>query len=386
MSAEDSFDIELDIDDIKEKLQNNDFAAAVAKIQSYLKKQNEIALNIGVAGECGSGKSTFVNAIRGLANSAEGAAPTNCVETTMEVKFYPHPNYPNIIFWDLPGDGTTKFPAHKYLKHVGFERFDFFIIISADRFRENDVKLALEIKRMQKKFYFVRSKIDHNLRDEEDDQSKCFMYLKQQGFESPQVFLVSSFELQKHDFSLLYETLEKELPEHKRHALLLAMPNINLEIIEKKKEAFQANIKYVSMLSGGAAAVPVPGLSTTVDVALMVCHVTRYVFGFGLDLASLKRLSNTSDVPLEALLDVIISPLAAKEITVDLVMKLLSQTASTVVCMAAEELSRFIPFLGIPLSMSFSVATTYRGLKMFLNMLADDAQRVRTSLETETLF
>uniref|UniRef100_A0A3Q1IB87 IRG-type G domain-containing protein n=1 Tax=Anabas testudineus TaxID=64144 RepID=A0A3Q1IB87_ANATE len=340
---------------------------------------NEIALNIGVAGECGSGKSTFVNAIRGLANSAEGAAPTNCVETTMEVKFYPHPNYPNIIFWDLPGDGTTKFPAHKYLKHVGFERFDFFIIISADRFRENDVKLALEIKRMQKKFYFVRSKIDHNLRDEEDDQrirENCCHNLKQQGFESPQVFLVSSFELQKHDFSLLYETLEKELPEHKRHALLLAMPNINLEIIEKKKEAFQANIKYVSMLSGGAAAVPVPGLSTTVDVALMVCHVTRYVFGFGLDLASLKRLSNTSDVPLEALLDVIISPLAAKEITVDLVMKLLSQTASTVVCMAAEELSRFIPFLGIPLSMSFSVATTYRGLKMFLNMLADDAQRV----------
>uniref|UniRef100_A0A3Q1IBA2 IRG-type G domain-containing protein n=1 Tax=Anabas testudineus TaxID=64144 RepID=A0A3Q1IBA2_ANATE len=245
--------------DSENRLQNNDFAAAVAKIQSYLKKQNEIALNIGVAGECGSGKSTFVNAIRGLANSAEGAAPTNCVETTMEVKFYPHPNYPNIIFWDLPGDGTTKFPAHKYLKHVGFERFDFFIIISADRFRENDVKLALEIKRMQKKFYFVRSKIDHNLRDEEDDQR--FRVQQRKDSYEDQGKLLSYFELQKHDFSLLYETLEKELPEHKRHALLLAMPNINLEIIEKKKEAFQANIKYVSMLSGGAAAVPVPGFN-----------------------------------------------------------------------------------------------------------------------------
>ncbi|GLD46715.1 interferon-inducible GTPase 5-like isoform X1 [Lates japonicus] len=46
--------------------------------------------------------------------------------------------------------------------------FDFIII--SDNFRENDVKLAKEIQKMEKKFYFVRSKIDHNLRDAERSQ------------------------------------------------------------------------------------------------------------------------------------------------------------------------------------------------------------------------
>ena len=83
---------------------------------------------------------------------------------------YAHPNYPNVTLWDLPGVGTTKFPADQYLNHVGFETFDFFIIISATRFTENDVKLAREIQRMGKKFYFVRSKIDSDLYNERRSQ------------------------------------------------------------------------------------------------------------------------------------------------------------------------------------------------------------------------
>ncbi|KAK2899282.1 hypothetical protein Q8A73_012411 [Channa argus] len=114
--------------------------------------------------------------------------------------------------------------------------------------------------------------------------------LEQQRIESPQVFLLSSFELQKHDFLLLHKTLERELPEHKRYALLMAMPSINLEIIKKKKEAFQAEIKYYATLSAAVAGVPVPGLSVSVDTVLLVGVVTRYVVGFGLDIPSLQRL------------------------------------------------------------------------------------------------
>ncbi|KAM9341238.1 interferon-gamma-inducible GTPase 10-like [Symphorus nematophorus] len=185
-------------------------------------------LNIAITGESGSGKSTFVNAFRGIDDMDERAAPTGCLETTMEVKDYPHPNYPRVILWDLPGIGTTNFPARKYLQHVGFKRFDFFIIISDTRFRENDVKLALEIQKMGKKFYFVRSKIDNDLRAEErrrgfdaektlaQIRENCIQGLRSQGFNSPQVFLLSSFELHLYDFCLLHETLERELPELKR--------------------------------------------------------------------------------------------------------------------------------------------------------------------------
>ncbi|CAF91824.1 unnamed protein product, partial [Tetraodon nigroviridis] len=135
------------IAEIKEALKNNNQALAAAKIKELLDNQSNIPLNIGITGETGSGKSSFVNAFRGVDHKDEKeAAPTEVVETTADVKEYPHPDYPNVSLWDLPGIGTTKFQADKYLKLVGFEKFDFFIIISDARFRENDVKLAKKIK------------------------------------------------------------------------------------------------------------------------------------------------------------------------------------------------------------------------------------------------
>uniref|UniRef100_A0A671U6F4 T-cell-specific guanine nucleotide triphosphate-binding protein 1-like n=1 Tax=Sparus aurata TaxID=8175 RepID=A0A671U6F4_SPAAU len=376
-------------EEIKEALQNNNQALAIEKIQERLDKENNTPLKIAITGESGSGKSTFVNAFRGIDNSAEGAAPTGATETTSVVTPYPHPKYPNVTLWDLPGVGTTKFPADQYLKHVGFEKFDFFIIISATRFTENDVKLAQEIQRMKKKFYFVRSKIDSDLynerrskrefsetRTKERIKDNCIQGLQEQGIQSPQVFLVSSFELRLHDFSLLTETLERELPEHKRNALLFAMPNISQQIINKKKEAFQAKIKWYASLSAVGAAVPVPGLSIAVDAPLLAGVVTQYVFGFGLDRPSLKRLAEITGVPFDDLMTVIISPLAARKITADLIIKVLSQCASTAALLAAEEGARFIPIIGIPVAMGLSFTATYSTLNFILTKLADDAQRV----------
>ncbi|XP_042338328.1 T-cell-specific guanine nucleotide triphosphate-binding protein 2-like, partial [Plectropomus leopardus] len=161
-------------EDIKKALESKNPALAVKMIQKYLDKDKNTPLNIGITGESGSGKSSFVNAFRGIDDGDEAAAPTGVTETTPEPTPYPHPHFPNVKLWDLPGVGTRKFPRDKYLKLVGFERFDFFIIISADRFRENDVTLAQEIKKMKKKFYFVRSKIDTDLRNEERRQRSEF--------------------------------------------------------------------------------------------------------------------------------------------------------------------------------------------------------------------
>ncbi|MEQ2252778.1 hypothetical protein ILYODFUR_025382, partial [Ilyodon furcidens] len=153
---------------IREMIRNNP-AAAVSKIREYLEQIDHIRLNVAITGEPGTGKSTFVNAFRGIDNNHEEAAPTGCKNTTNPTSYH-HPDYPNVILWDLPGIGSTVWPADKYVERVELEKFDFFIIISANRFRENDVKLAMEIQKMGKKFYFVRSKINHNLRDEERSQ------------------------------------------------------------------------------------------------------------------------------------------------------------------------------------------------------------------------
>uniref|UniRef100_A0A3Q2W0B8 IRG-type G domain-containing protein n=1 Tax=Haplochromis burtoni TaxID=8153 RepID=A0A3Q2W0B8_HAPBU len=366
-----------------EALENNDTAAATEKIQECLEKQEKIPLNIAITGESGAGKSTFINAFRGIDHKDERAARTGAVETTMELTKYPHPNYPNVLFWDLPGIGTTNFPADEYLKKMEFEKFDFFIIISDTRFRENDVKLALEIQKMEKKFYFVRSKIDNDVRAEERTQKdfsleKSLEGIKRNCIQGETGFcfvcffssLTSKNQTRSLLRILLWTLINKELPAHKRDVLLFAMPNINMEIINKKKEAFQAKIKLYSAGSAMAAGVPIPFLSVTVDLTIMVKAIVDYLTGFGLDEPSLERLSSTSGVSLDELHAVLKSPLAAKNITNDLVLK---------------EGSRFIPLFGIPLAMSVSFVTTYRALRFFLNMLADDAQSVfKKALGLET--
>uniref|UniRef100_A0A8C9ZF64 IRG-type G domain-containing protein n=1 Tax=Sander lucioperca TaxID=283035 RepID=A0A8C9ZF64_SANLU len=340
---------------IKKELETNGCAAAAEMIQTYLDEQDNIQLNIGITGESGSGKSSFVNAFRGIHNKDEKrAAPTGVTETTTDPTPYPHPNHPNVTLWDLPGVGTTKFPADEYLKKVEFERFDFFIIISADRFREND-----------KKFYFVRSKIDHNIRDEEETQGSEFneeetlkeiredciqgkSEVREDKIITFHIGSVNSRKLHLYDFPLLEKTLEEELPAHKKHVLLLALPNVSLEIIIKKKEALQAGIKYRAAMSALGAAVPVPGLSFGTDMVMMVTTIRQYQVTFGLDSASLQRLAQTAGLPLDELRAVMTSPLAGKEINKDLIIKVLSSSVVDLSLTAAEEGFRFIPLFGIP--------------------------------------
>ncbi|XP_056915177.1 T-cell-specific guanine nucleotide triphosphate-binding protein 2-like isoform X2 [Takifugu flavidus] len=302
----------LDTTEIREALQNNNQALAVDKIKKLLERAANTPLNIGITGESGSGKSSFVNAFRGVDHRDDQAAPTGVVETTTEVRAYPHPSYPNVTLWDLPGIGTTRFPADQYLKHVRFERFDFFIIISDTRFRENDVKLAQEIQKMGKKFYFVLSKVDNDLQNAQRSQrnfdaeqtlalirENCEEGLLNEGVQAPQVFLLSNFELRAHDFHRLHATLERELPEHKRDALLVSLANMSLGDHEKKKEAFKSKIPHYAFVSAACAAVTLPGLSAAaVDADLIAGVVQQYKTGFGLDQPSLQRLVAITGVPL----------------------------------------------------------------------------------------
>lgn len=161
-----------EIEEIKMSLASEDLSSAVDKIKDYMAQQDRVELNIAVTGESGSGKSTFINAFRGLGDEDKGSAETGPVETTTKPTPYPHPKFPNVKMWDLPGIGTPRFKADEYLQQVKFENYDFFIIIASDRFRECHASLAAGILNMEKKFYFVRAKIDSNI--EAEKRKKAF--------------------------------------------------------------------------------------------------------------------------------------------------------------------------------------------------------------------
>lgn len=132
----------------------------------YINELDHVTLNIAITGESGCGKSSFVNALRGLGDDEEKSAPTGVTETTMEPTSYSHPKYPNVTIWDLPGIGTPNFKADVYLEKVHFEQYDFFILVASERFKSSSVDLAKQIRKIKKNFYFVRSKTDVDIQAE----------------------------------------------------------------------------------------------------------------------------------------------------------------------------------------------------------------------------
>lgn len=145
---------------LKEAFEAGDLPAVAAKLQSTLHSLENVRLDVGVTGGMGSGKSTFVNAIRGLGDEDPNSACTGVVEMTVDPTPYPHPKYPSVVFWDLPGVGTPAFRADKYFQRVQLFRYDFFLIITSESFTTDLAELALEILRRGKHFYCVRSKVD----------------------------------------------------------------------------------------------------------------------------------------------------------------------------------------------------------------------------------
>ncbi|XP_007248603.3 interferon-inducible GTPase 5-like [Astyanax mexicanus] len=387
---DDGFEI-IGFDEIKESLAHDDMPSAVGKIKNYFEQQDRVELNIAITGESGSGKSTFINAFRGIGDEDEGSAETGVVETTMEPTAYPYKKYPNVQLWDLPGIGTPNFKADEYLQQVKFQRYDFFIIIASDRFRECHAHLAAEIVKMDKRFYFVRSKIDSNISAEKRKKTfneqntldairkDCTEGLKRIGVDSPVVFLISGHFLDLYDFNSLEETIEVELPQHKRHVLMLALPNLTLEINERKKAALQKNIWKLALLSACVAAVPIPlvnaALSIHVDVTILVSELVKYYDTFSLDPASLQRLSDRSGKSVDELKAVMKSPLS-KEINKDLVIKLLAGSTLVAVDTVAEYILGFFPGIGSLAAGALSYGTVHVTLKHCLDWLAQDAHNV----------
>ncbi|KAG1766383.1 interferon-inducible GTPase-domain-containing protein, partial [Suillus placidus] len=157
----------------------------------------EDLFHFAVAGVAGGGKSSLINAFRGLHNKSidNGAAATGITETTMELTRYPNANaeYP-YVWYDVPGAGTLKTPDWQYFNAHGLYVFDCIIVLFDNRFTITDIAILTNCRRFKIPTYIVRSKADQHIRnimkdtgydsddDESEDQKKTLYQAARQQF------------------------------------------------------------------------------------------------------------------------------------------------------------------------------------------------------------
>lgn len=118
-------------------------------------------IHFAVAGTSGSGKSSLINAFRGLNNGSDDptVASTGVTETTERITRYPDPNEANPFVWyDIPGAGTLSVPDWKYFNNQGLYIFDAIIVLMDARFTAIDIAILQNCARFKIPSYIVRSK------------------------------------------------------------------------------------------------------------------------------------------------------------------------------------------------------------------------------------
>lgn len=338
-------------------------------IGNKLERWQEVEVNIAVTGDSGTGKSSFINAIRGLKDDDEKAAKVGVTETTTVPTAYDHPSNPKIKFWDLPGIGTPNYPdLDTYCRKIPLERYHAFLIITANRFTVNDLKLARKARSMEKNFFFICTKIDENIRAEKRKQTfdedavlekircYCSESLLDMLSDESDIFLISNHYPSKWEFARLAEAILDALPVFQRESLTLSLnvlTCLSTEILKRKVDVLRGRIWMVASASGAAALVPIPGLSVAVDVGLITNEISFYRTQLGLPEEGSPEFAKLTVTNQEKVRKICLT-------TTSQVAGFLAAYASET---ALEEFSRFIPIVGLAIAGSMSFATTYYGLQ-----------------------
>src|SRR5690606_24231544 len=217
---------------------NKEIANLEKKLKADLNNFESAKIKCGIIGRSGVGKSSLINAIVG-----EHIAEVGEVETTMEVgKPIEHRG---LNFYDLPGCSTVNFPKERYLEEFNISDFDCVILVTSDRFYEDDLYLIDELLKIKMPVFAVRTKIDFSIdrglrRDipEEETYGTVLNDLKQnlKGYRLNGIYLTSADYPQEYDLGQLLDDVYSSLGKIKQQRFVADINITSQKILSKKKE------------------------------------------------------------------------------------------------------------------------------------------------------
>lgn len=145
--------------------------------------------------------------------------------------------------------GTKNVPdLENYCKNFRLKKYDTFVIVAAKRFKQNDLDLAKKVKSFKKSFFFTRTKIDEDYRNEkrtrkasfneksmlETIRKGCFKNLEELEDHNGDVFLISNPDPTKWDFPRLRKAILDTLPNLQKECLTLSLGVLTKDMMKLK--------------------------------------------------------------------------------------------------------------------------------------------------------
>lgn len=127
----------------------------------------------------------------------------------------------------------------------------------------------------------------------------------------------------------------------------------NMEQLERIKAECMQMVNKRALLSGAAAAVPIPGVDLSADITIMVELLSQINKRFGLSEEQLNQLDMERKKVLLVIISSVGNELAGRTISASVVRSLLKRVSNRI---AAKQLGRFVPVAGQALSAGISFA------------------------------
>lgn len=319
------------------------------KLKADLKSFESAKIKCGIIGRSGVGKSSLINAIVG-----EYIAEVGEVETTMAVgKPIEHRG---LHFYDLPGCSTINFPKERYIEEFNISKFDCVIVVTSDRFYEDDLYLIDELLKIKMPVFAVRTKIDFSIdralrRDvpEEETYATVLNNLKDnlKGYRLNGIYLTSADYPQEYDLSQLLDDIYSSLGRIKQQRFIADINITSQKILAKKKELASKIVGTHAALSAVNGINPIPGLDIGVDISLLTRMATHVRDIYCLGEAQQHFILSLIDKKNAKILAAKAVQFGAKYLSKEALVLLLQRAG---VGLATKSASKYFPFVGIAIS------------------------------------
>jgi GTPase Era involved in 16S rRNA processing/uncharacterized protein (DUF697 family) len=314
----------------------------------------------GIIGMSGSGKSSLINAIAG-----EKIAQVGSTEQTLDPQEYQHGG---LYFVDLPGCSTQKWPKASYINDLKLNEYDCFIIVTANRFFEDDAFLYSELNnKLKKPCFLVRNKFDLAVYDEkfdndlteEETREKIIKNICEnlRPLQPQKIYLTSARFPKKYDFPELLIDISTSLDGIKRQRFVADMCAWNEKAFLAKRKVAE---KLVTIYSGLAAANglnPIIGLDVSIDVSLLLKLSKEISQIYGLTNEQFKYTQNyIVDEPTLRVLKQKVAQYIAKYLLKEGIIKILEALGKREALKIA---AKYIPLLGSAIAAGLGYKLTY---------------------------